>query len=80
MTDLDPITEQILQEIKVTNTTQVTDRTKIKRAAGQLASVEARKRNDPLYQKMVHFRDLYFKYRAAVHQKYGPKVKAKAAR
>jgi hypothetical protein len=60
--------------------TKVTRATKIKRATGQLASIEARKRNDPVYKRMVYYRELYFKYRNMLHKKYGPRVRSKARR
>ena len=59
---IDPLTKQILDEApKRTSRTTVKRSTKIKRATGQLASIEARKRNDPIYKRMKHYRDLYFK-------------------
>jgi hypothetical protein len=81
MVKLDPITEHILnEEPKRTSRTTVHRTTKIKRATGQLASVEGRKRNDPVYHRMVKYRDLYFKYREMLHRKYGPRVRTKARR
>ena len=85
---LDPITEFLIQEKnkelteapKRTSRTTVSRQTKIKRATGQLASAAARKRNDPLYKRMTHYRDLYFKYRTMIHKKYGPRVRSKARR
>jgi len=77
---LDPITEEILQDAKRTSRTTVTRQTKIKRATSQLASVEARKRNDSLYKRMIYFRDQYYKYRKMVHKKYSPRVRSRARR
>jgi len=77
---LDPITEEILDEAKRTSRTTVSRQTKIKRATSQLASVEARKRNDSIYKRMIYYRELYFKYRAMVHKKYSPRVRSKARR
>jgi hypothetical protein len=87
---LDPITEQLLkdmgedisdlEEAKRTSRTTVTRNTKIKRATGQLGTAMARKRNDPLYQRMVKYRELYYKYRNMIHQKYGARVRSKARR
>lgn len=85
---LDPITELLLQEMgeelteapKRTSRTTVSRQTKIKRATGQLASAAARKRNDPLYQRMKKYRELYYKYRTMIHKKYGPRVRSKARR
>lgn len=81
MTKIDSITEYILSEApKKTSRTTVHRTTKIKRATGQLASIEARKRNDPIYKRMTYYRDLYFKYRNMIHKKYGPRVQNKARR
>jgi len=87
---LDPITEQLLKDLgeeldqldeaKRTSRTTVTRQTKIKRATGQLSSSMARKRNDPLYQRMVKYRELYYKYRNMIHKKYGARVRSKARR
>jgi len=65
---------------KRTSRTRTTRNTKIKRATGQMASAAARKRNDPLYKRMIHYRELYYKYRAAVHKKYSPRVRSRARR
>jgi DNA polymerase elongation subunit (family B) len=78
--DIDPITEELLKEAKRTSRAVVTRQTKIKKATGQLASVEARTRNDPLYKRMVKYRELYYKYRAMIHKKYSPRVRSKARR
>jgi len=80
--DIDPITEQILlqQKPKRTSRTVISRQTKIKRATGQLASVAARDRNDPLYKRMVFYREKYFKYREMLHKKYSPRVRSKARR
>ena len=77
---LDPLTDHILNEAKRTTRTTVSRATKIKRATGQLASIEARKRNDPIYKRMIYYRDLYFKYRSMIHKKYSPRVKTRARR
>jgi hypothetical protein len=80
MSKIDPITDHILNEIKTQSKTTISPQTKIKRAAGQMASIEARKRNDPLYQRMTKYKDLYFKYKEMVYKKYGPRVRSKARR
>jgi hypothetical protein len=73
--------ENLLTEApKRTSRTRVTRKTKIKRSTGQMASAEARKRNDPLYKRMIYYRELYYKYRAAVHKKYAPRVRSRARR
>jgi hypothetical protein len=65
---------------KRTSTTRITRATKIKKATGQLASSTARKQNDPLYKRMIYFRDQYFKYRDQIHRKYTPRVRSRAMR
>jgi hypothetical protein len=77
--DLDLYLE-LLHEVKVDSISRITRSSKIKRTTGQLASIEARKRNDPIYKKMMKYRELYLKYRSMLHKKYSPRVKAKARR
>jgi len=87
---IDPITEFILEEMidevpleeksKRTSRTTVSRQTKIKRATGQLATTTARKKNDPVYKRMVYYRDLFHKYRSMLHKKYGPRVRSRARR
>lgn len=73
--------EDLLSEApKRTSRTRVTRQTKIKRATGQMASAAARKRNDPVYKRMIHYRELYYKYRAMIHKKYSPRVRSRARR
>jgi len=73
---LDYLEEKFKKPSRVTITRQA----KINRATGQLASIEARKKNDPIYKQMVKYRELYFKYREMVHKKYSPRVRNKARR
>lgn len=70
--------EEELNESKRTSMTHITRDTKIKKATGQLSSIEARKKHDPLYQKMIYYRDLYFKYREQIYKKYAPRVRSRA--
>lgn len=70
----------LIQETKRTSITRITRNTKISRATGQLSSIEARKKNDPLYKQMIKYRELYFKYRDMIHKKYSPRVRTKARR
>jgi len=78
---LDPLTELLLlDESKRTSVSRITRATKIKKSVGQLASSQARKSNDPLYKRMVYYRELYFKFRDQLHRKYGPRVRSKAMR
>ena len=72
--------DESLEEGKRTTRTTVTRQTKIARATGQMASAVGRKRNDPLYKKMIYYRELYYKYREALHKKYSPRVRSAARR
>ena len=69
-----------LNEAKRTSRTVISRNTKIKRATGQLATVAARKRNDPIYHRMVKYRELYYKYREQLKRKYSPRVRSRARR
>ena len=79
--ELEEIVDMILTEApKRTSRARITRQTKIKKATGQMASAQARKRNDPLYKRMIHYRELYYKYRQMVHRKYSPRVRSAARR
>ena len=80
MSFLDNYLDDLLNEAKRTSRTVISRKTKIKRARGQLATVAARKKNDPIYKQMVKYRALYFKYRDMLHKKYSPRVRTKARR
>jgi len=83
MLDIDKTIDEIfrnLSEAKKTSRTTVSRQTKIKRATSQLASIEARKRNDSSYKMMIKYRDLYYKYRDIIHKKYSSRVRSKARR
>ena len=69
-----------LQEGKRTSVSKITRGTKIKRATGQMSTATARKTNDPLYKRMIYFRDQYHKYRDKIHKKYAPRVRSRARR
>lgn len=77
---IDQLVDKYLSEAKRTSRTTISRQTKIKRATGQLASIAARKRNDPLYKRMVKYRELYYKYRDMLHRKYSPRVRSRARR
>lgn len=78
---LDPLTEYLLNEApKRTSRTTISRQTKIARATGQLGTSLARQKNDPLYKRMVYFREKYFKYREMIRKKYSPRVRSKARR
>jgi len=65
---------------KRTTRSTISRNTKIKRATGQLGTAMARKKNDPLYKRMVYFRTNYFKYREMIRKKYTPRVRSQARR
>lgn len=72
---------ELLQEKpKRTTRTSISRDTKIKRAAGVLGTAMARQKNDPIYKRMIYFRDQYFKYREMIRKKYNPRVRSKARR
>ena len=78
---IDPLTEQLLDEApKRTTRSTISRQTKIKRATGQLGTAMARKKNDPIYKRMVYFRTQYFKYREMIRKKYSPRVRSRARR
>jgi len=64
-----------------TPSNRITSRvTKIRKAQSALATAAGRRRNDPLYKKMIYYRELYYKYRALVHKRFGPGTNAQARR
>jgi len=84
MTKLDEYLDRIVGDnlsegpTKKTTFTKITRQTKIDRAIGSLATRLAKTYNDPLYNKMVKFREKYFKYREKIKVKYSPRVRARA--
>lgn len=82
--DYDKIVDEVLDMLdeqykaKRTTITKVTRQTKIDRAIGALATKFAKEMNDPMYRKLVKFRDRYFKYRERIRSKYGPRVRSRA--
>jgi hypothetical protein len=77
---IDNVLEHLQESPKRTSRSTITMQTKINKATGLLSSVEARKKNDPLYKRMLYYRDEYYKYRDMIHRKYGPRMKSKARR
>jgi len=77
---IDDALNYYFNEAKRTSITRTSRATKIKRATGQLASVEARKRNDSTYKQMKRYCDLCKKYRERVHKKYSSRVRSRARR
>jgi hypothetical protein len=80
MLELEEALSYLQEKPKRTSRSTITQKTKINKATGLLSSVEARKKHDPLYQQMIKYRDLYYKYRDMVHKKYESRVKSKARR
>lgn len=81
MDRIDDYLDQILNEAgksKKTTFTKITRQTKIDRALGSLATRLAKAHDDPLYRKMVKFREKYFKYRDKIKTKYSPRVRTRA--
>jgi len=78
------ILEEYLQYLeekpKRTTRSTISRQTKIKRATGVLGTSMARKKNDPIYKRMIYFRDQYFKYREMIRKKYSPRVRSQARR
>jgi len=63
---------------KRTTITRVTRQTKIDRAIGALSTKYAKETNDPLYKKMVKYRDKFYKFRDLIRKKFGPRVRSRA--
>jgi hypothetical protein len=53
---------------------------KIRKSTSQMSTAKGREVNDPLYKKMVYYRELYHRYRDLLHRKYRPGVQARARR
>lgn len=77
--DIDEIVDGYLEEVaKRTTITKVTRQTKIDRAIGALSTKFAKEAGDPLYKKMIKWREKFFKYRGRIKSKYGPRVRSRA--
>jgi hypothetical protein len=77
---IDEYLELLQEKPKRTTRTSISRDTKIKRAAGVLGTSMARHKNDPIYKRMVYFRDQYYKYREMIRKKYNPRVRSQARR
>jgi hypothetical protein len=77
---LDDILNLLQETPKRMSRSTISRQTKIDKATGLLSSIEARKKNDPLYKKMLRHRELYFQYKTMIHRKYGSRVRSKARR
>jgi hypothetical protein len=75
---IDSFAEGKSYKAKRTTITKVTRQTKIDRAIGALATKYAKEVNDPMYRKLVKFRDRFYKYRERIRAKYGPRVRSRA--
>jgi hypothetical protein len=76
---IDEMVDNYLSEVsKRTTITKVTRQTKIDRAIGALATKYAKEANDPLYKKMVKWREKFFKFRGRIKSKYGARVRSRA--
>lgn len=69
-----------LNEAKRNSRTVITRKTKINRAASQLSTNMAKKRNDSLYKLMKKHCDLCRNYRDKIHKKYRSRNISKARR
>ncbi len=78
-TFIDEILED-LSEAKRTSRSKHSRQRKIKQATSSMATSMARKKKDPIYKRMIYFRDQFYKYRAMVHKKYSPRTRSKARR
>ncbi len=83
--DYDKLVDDTLDDLqeagykaKRTTITKVTRQTKIDRAIGALSTKFAKETNDPMYGKLVKFRDKFYKYRERIRAKYGPRVRSRA--
>jgi hypothetical protein len=77
---LDEYLQYLEEKPKRTTRTSISRNTKIKRAAGVLGTAMARSKNDPIYKRMIYFRDQYYKYREMIRKKYNPRVRSQARR
>ena len=75
--NLDKFYHELLDEAKRTSVSKISRQAKIKRATGQLAHGVAKKRNDPMYKKMIYHRDKYRELRAKITKKYSSRDRSK---
>ena len=77
---VDEYLQYLEEKPKRTTRSTISRQTKIKRATGVLGTAMARKKNDPIYKRMIYFRDQYYKYREMIRKKYSPRVRSQARR
>jgi len=69
-----------LNEVKKRSISAISRQAKISRATGSLAASAAKKKNDPLYKKMIFHKKMWKKYKEQVMKKYSARVRAQARR
>ncbi len=67
-----------IQEIKKTSVSTISRNAKINRAAGSLAAQMAKEKDDPIYDKMLFYKDNYLKYKKQLMKKYRHRVLSQA--
>jgi len=71
---------QNINEIKKRSVTAISRQTKIKRATGVMATTVARKKNDPIYVKMMFHKKKWQEYKIQLMKKYSARVRSAARR
>jgi len=69
-----------IQEAKRRSISTISRQAKIARATGSMAAAVAKKKNDPLYKKMIYHKSMWKKYKNQVMRKYSARVRAQARR
>lgn len=69
-----------INEIKKRSVSAISRQTKIKRATGVMATSVARKKNDPLYKRMMFHKKKWQEYKNQLMKKYSARVRSKARR
>ena len=71
---------QYINEIKKRSVTAISRQTKISRATGVMATTVARKKNDPLYNRMMFHKKKWKEYKEKLLKKYSARVRSAARR
>lgn len=69
-----------ISEVKKRSLSTISREAKIKRATGSLAAIEAKKRNDPLYKRMIFYKKKWQECKTQLMKKYANKVISRARR
>ena len=69
-----------LKEVKKRSISAITRQAKIKRATGTLATSVAKKKNDPIYVRMIFHKKMWKKYKDQLMKKYAARVRTQARR